>query len=231
MTHAGGVGAACEARWYSGTRHATGRRAPRRDRDTINTAASLIGTATTAGYKTAAYAAATPYAGAGPLRLRLAAPGDRAVIAGWVTSERELLWLAPSASLPLTTQVVAGWAKPGGEALVAVRDNRGDPIAYAELNPMRGERAHYWLGHVVVTPAYRGRGVGRAFVTALLDRAARRVAARFVSLVVFPANTAAIRCYVRAGFRMLGEEYHRFARGGPKHRLMRLRATLPERRG
>ncbi|MBI4717370.1 MAG: GNAT family N-acetyltransferase [Planctomycetes bacterium] len=146
------------------------------------------------------------------------------MIAAWVGTAPELRWLAPSSALPLTAEKVVAWRKPGGHAMVWTRDTAEVPAAYAELNPMRDAPDHWWMGHVIVSPQLRGRGMGTAFVRALLNEAFTELLASRVSLVVFPENRIAIACYRRAGFTAIGEEYHRFSEESPYLRLLRLEA-------
>ena len=158
------------------------------------------------------------------------------VIASWVRSARELRFLAPSTPPPLTGQKVREWVKPFGRAFVLLPDGLEgaakpcNPLGYAELNPMRGQPDHQWIGHVVIDPHRRGRGLGRALLDALVRYAFQRLRAKRISLVVFPENTVAARCYASAGFSMIREERHRFTETGPKRRLLRFEMSAPPRK-
>lgn len=59
---------------------------------------------------------------------------------------------------------------------------------------------------MVVTPAQRQRGAGRALVTALLAQAALQPGLRRINLTVTEGNTPAIRLYESLGFRGWGRE-------------------------
>lgn len=163
-------------------------------------------------------------------------PSHAAHIAGWVEAGPELHWLAPSTPWPLTAEKVIGWKKPGGTALVAV-DTDGIapprepisspgkpnlPVGYGELNPMKGDANHVWIGHVVVSPSLRGSGLGQTFTRALLTYAFETIGAHRVTLVVFPENRNALRCYESVGFKIVQEERHRFGTSTRRHRLLRL---------
>lgn len=146
-------------------------------------------------------------------------------IATWVASPRELFHLAPSTRAPLTRQKVLDWPRPGGTPYTY--GEAGRPIvAYGELNPMRNDALHYWLGHIVVAPELRGTGLGSRFLCELFDTAFTDFAARRISLVVFPENDAACRCYERVGMRCCGEEFHTFSTDGPRFRLLRYERTF-----
>ena len=167
---------------------------------------------------------------AGQLILDRFVPRHASEIVGWVKSEFELLWLAPNTQVPLTEEKVIGWKNRGGTALIARRPDQTRLIGYGELNPMKGCAGHVWLGHVVLHPRARGAGLGRVFVGALLDHAFDGLGASRVSLVVFPENRIAVRCYESVGFSIIGEEHHHFSTSRVRHRLLRLEAVPPTER-
>lgn len=144
-------------------------------------------------------------------------------VAGWVATDQELHWLAPSTPPPLTAEKVIAWKRPGGTALVALEPTASEPVGYAELNPMKGDAArHMWIGHVVVAPHLRGSGLGQAFVRSLLTYAFGTLAATRITLVVFPDNRSAIRCYESLGFSIVQTERHRFGTSSKRRELLRL---------
>ena len=160
-----------------------------------------------------------------PIELRPFLSSYAEDMVGWVRSADELRWLAPSTNSPLTAEKIRNWLKPDGVAFVACARHEPGPIAYGELNPMRREPSHLWIGHVIVRPDNREYGIGRSFVQKLVEHAFGPLVARRISLVVFPDNLGAIACYLRVGFQIKGEEFHRFGQTGPKQRLLRLELT------
>ncbi len=155
-------------------------------------------------------------------------------IASWVDDNRQLLWLAPSTLPPLTPEKVRNWCNSGGRAYVygeAAAVGELDPLqvlGYAELNRLRHDPNGWWIGHFVVDSQRRGRGIGRSVLRCLASAAFDGFAASNLCLVVFPENAAAIRCYESAGFRRVGEEFHRFGRLQSRHRLLRYDMSLDE---
>lgn len=143
-------------------------------------------------------------------------------IVRWVSDGQALRWLAPGTVWPLTSEKVAAWARSDGFAATGWVAEDASPIAYGEVNPMRRRKGCYWLGHVIVKPSRRGRGIGLAFVRALLHHAFENLHGRLVALIVFPDNAPAIECYLRAGFRVAGEEAHQFRQGAPQETLLRM---------
>ena len=125
------------------------------------------------------------------------------LVIGAATFGLRLTFLArgtPGTLPPLTGEKITAWKKAGGASLVGFEKHSEFPVAYGEINPMRSETDHFWIGHVVVDSQLRGRGVGRRFVRRLLEEAFHKQHARCVSLVVFPENQAAVHCYRRCGF-------------------------------
>jgi len=167
---------------------------------------------------------------AGLVHIRAFDATDAGPLARWVGTARDLRWLAPGTLPPLTPEKVLAWKKPGGRAYCLSTCDAPEPIGYGELNPMRGENGHWWLGHVIVRGDLRGQGIGHVFVRGLLDRAFHELNADRVSLIVFPGNVAAIGCYRRNGFNPVSDEYHRFEPGGSKHRLLRFELRRVDRR-
>lgn len=92
-------------------------------------------------------------------------------------------------------------------AHVLAEDAEGRPIGTGRLLP----DGH--IGRIAVLPAWRGRGVGRAIMAALLELARRRGLAR----VHLAAQTGAVSFYEGLGFAAHGPE---FLDAGIPHREM-----------
>ncbi len=150
---------------------------------------------------------------------------DAPVIADWVASDQDLLWLAPGTVPPLTASKMVSWRKTNGFAFCYRIAEQQEPIGYGELNPMRRDRTHYWLGHVLIDPAWRGRRLGQQFTNTLLAYSFNCLNAHMVSLIVFPGNASAIACYRRVGFIEAGEEFHAFGRFAQPLRLLRMQIS------
>lgn len=144
------------------------------------------------------------------------------LIASWVRGSRELLWLAPRTQPPLTAAKVMAWGREREHRFLLWDAISGAPVGYSELNEMPGERDSYWIGHFLVDPSRRGRGVGRKFVHALLCQAFEEWNAREVSLVVFPENSPAIRCYELNGMEAMGREFKYFKESRQRHEFLRM---------
>ncbi|HMQ15635.1 MAG TPA: N-acetyltransferase [Phycisphaerae bacterium] len=155
------------------------------------------------------------------LRLERFRPGCAPLVASWVRDAREAYWLAPHSPPPITPASVLGWASPGRRPFQLVGAGAA-PVAYGEINVLNAERAEYWLGHLIVDPAQRGRRHGVRLVRELVRFGFAALAASRISLVVFEDNENAIACYRSAGMRDDGREFHRFAACGTSASLLRM---------
>ena len=133
------------------------------------------------------------------LLLRPATPADVALVLSW-TPEPEALrrWSGPATRWPAT---------PGSfwEDI-----NNSDATTFAYDSPETGlvafgqvrfrEQTYGHLARVIVSPAQRGRGHGRAVCVALMREAPRLHPITAYSLYVFPDNHHAIGLYRSLGF-------------------------------
>ncbi|MCG3138188.1 MAG: hypothetical protein HJJLKODD_02049 [Phycisphaerae bacterium] len=122
-----------------------------------------------------------------------------ALVAGWAPTPAELFMLAPGTPPPLTPDKVIGWSGATEHPLLLWERGADQPSAYGELNFMPHNRQELWIGHIIVPLAQRGRGLGFAMVTRLLQMGFSVYDARQISLVVFPENEPAVNCYLKAG--------------------------------
>ena len=136
-------------------------------------------------------------------------PQHAALVAGWAADSQDAFLVAPHTRPPITPERIIEWTTTARYATLLWRDDQ--PLAYGELNLLNLVSRRWWLGHLLVDPAQRGRGLGRQLVQVLLRKAFRENAARSVTLVVYPQNTRAIRSYQSAGMRLDGYELHDFA--------------------
>ena len=158
------------------------------------------------------------------LRIEPFNPTYADLVLSWVQDAREAYWLAPKTAPPLTTAHIRAWAAAAYQPLLFARAGWARPVAYGELNILSGPRRHYWLGHLILDPTWRGRGLGRAFTRLLLARSFSCCGAQAVSLVVFPENLRAIACYRAAGLYDDGYEVHVLPPYDRRVRLLRMTA-------
>lgn len=151
------------------------------------------------------------------------------IIAGWVQSDADLLWLAPRTQPPLTAQKIIAWSGPRNTNLLLFSNQHAHPVGYGELNRMKNDPHHYWLGHIIINPDFRRQGIGYVFVKELLTIAFKDHNARRVSLIVFPENESAVKCYKKAGFAPTRTESHTFRTNVAPCRMLRMDIDKPTR--
>jgi ribosomal-protein-alanine N-acetyltransferase len=86
-------------------------------------------------------------------------------------------------------------------AYFLVAENASEVLGYAGMHVVCGEA---YLANIAVFPAARSRGVGRALLRALSDRAQAK-ACEFLTLEVRPSNQAALALYRSEGFQVVGQ--------------------------
>jgi L-amino acid N-acyltransferase YncA len=93
--------------------------------------------------------------------------------------------------------------KPPGCTVVAVAD--GELLGTAKMGPNRGGRgAHVGTASFMVAPAARGRGVGRALATYVVDWHRREGYRAIQFNAVVETNTAAVALWRSLGFTVVG---------------------------
>jgi L-amino acid N-acyltransferase YncA len=88
---------------------------------------------------------------------------------------------------------------------VLVAEADGRVVGWASLNVFNARRAYAHVADLslYVERGWRGRGVGRQLLEALIGRA-RELGFHKLVLAAFPWNEAGMRAYRRAGFRDVG---------------------------
>jgi ribosomal protein S18 acetylase RimI-like enzyme len=116
-------------------------------------------------------------------------------VAGWVRSSAEASNWCGKAEFPFQAATVASWSTENDVTAYLLVDAAGRPVAYGEVWS-DDEEDEAELARLIVDPDRRGRGVGRALVTALV------AVAGFDNILmrVVPHNDPALACYRSAGF-------------------------------
>ena len=90
-----------------------------------------------------------------------------------------------------------------GQRLVA--EALGEVVGFAALSAVSRRRAYLGVAEatVYVAQSWRGRGVGRRLLEALVERS-ERAGFWTVQATVFPENVASLALFERCGFRVVG---------------------------
>ncbi len=122
----------------------------------------------------------------------------------WIDSPASLmLWGGPFFRFPLdSAQLEAYRASAEQESsprrIFTAYDANDGRVGHIELNDIDGHSAR--LSRVLIDPARRGQGFGRAMVRPILRLAFAELRLHRVDLLVFDFNRAAIWCYEAEGF-------------------------------
>lgn len=139
------------------------------------------------------------------MRLRpYISPRDFDIIKNWITDRRgHAMWCADRFEFPLTREnfdtVLAEHAEKYTDCAFAATDDNGIIVGFFcySLNIDTNEGM---LRFVVLDPSRRGKGYGKEMLRLAVKYAFEITKADAVQLMVFPENTAAIRCYESVGF-------------------------------
>jgi ribosomal protein S18 acetylase RimI-like enzyme len=148
--------------------------------------------------------------------LRLAAydPALAPVIAGWARGADELAAWASVDPAGAGPDMFARWHADPDVHPHVLRDG-GGAVGYGEVWEDAAEQGAE-LARIIVEPARRGQGVGRALVRLLAQRA-QELGYADIWVRVVPENGPALACYAAAGFRPVEPQLERtFNAGQPR---------------
>jgi RimJ/RimL family protein N-acetyltransferase len=171
----------------------------------------------------------------GALVVGPAVPGDAAAILAlhkrvlaegdWFITEADELRETVDTKVALVREATRSDA-----AVFLVARRRSQLVGWAHVAP--GERrrtAHVGRLAVMVAPAHRGRGVGKALLAAVVRWAEASPVVHKLSLQVFAHNTVALRLYASMGFVEEGRRLreYRFPDGSWRDDLLMARWVKP----
>jgi L-amino acid N-acyltransferase YncA len=137
------------------------------------------------------------------LRTRPATPSDAAAIAE-IYNQGIADRVATFETEPRSAAQIAQWFTSRHLVIVAETEQAG-PVAFAASFPYSGRACYSGVGEfsVYVARDYRGRGAGRAVLSALIEAAAGKGMHKLLSRV-FPENAASRALLKRLGFEEIG---------------------------
>jgi ribosomal protein S18 acetylase RimI-like enzyme len=130
-------------------------------------------------------------------------PAHVALVAGWPLSVQEAEWWCGAGPFPVPAQTVADWQREA-DVRAYMLLTAGAVAAYGEVW-VDADEGEVELARIIVAPAARGHGLGRALVRGLLSEAAQ-TGYPDILIRVHPANEIALRCYRAEGFQAVGAE-------------------------
>lgn len=114
-------------------------------------------------------------------------------------SAEELFYMSPRAKFPLTPEQILELRKGRYDPTVIVEESTGRVAAYANIYDAGEEVC--WLGNVIVSPDYRGKGAAEALIRAMLRLAKENHGAKRLLLSCHNTNSRGLAFYHKHGFR------------------------------
>ncbi|MFZ5602614.1 MAG: GNAT family N-acetyltransferase [Pseudomonadota bacterium] len=129
--------------------------------------------------------------------IRPARVDDLAVVATFPQTSDELFYVHPVAQFPLTAeQLLPNFQNRKGNTVI---ESSGAVVAFANYISVT-EQGDATIGNVVVDPARRGGGFGKALLEFLMQNAAQQYGCRRALIPCFNENTPGLLFYQRLGF-------------------------------
>ena len=141
---------------------------------------------------------------------RPVAEKDIQVICGFPQSEDELFFLFPKAEFPLApAQLQDAIAKRSDSTVVELG---GEVVAFANFYRWKAG-GNCSIGNVIVSPAARGRGVGRYLIEQMINLAFSKHQATEVTVSCFNQNVTGLLLYPKLGFQPYAIEERKDKKG------------------
>jgi RimJ/RimL family protein N-acetyltransferase len=136
------------------------------------------------------------------------APIHFAVLAGWFTSERDIVqWAGPQAVFPLDDKQLRAMLRDGQTEPPTRRcwmaEDCGEIIGHAQLG-FDWRNGNAMLSRVAIAPSARRRRLAAPMVRLIIEKAFAMAEVERLELNVYTFNAAAIRTYERLGFVLEG---------------------------
>ncbi|HVL01776.1 MAG TPA: GNAT family N-acetyltransferase [Dongiaceae bacterium] len=131
------------------------------------------------------------------LVIRSARADDLSRVARFPQNPDELFYVHPTAHFPLTAeQLLPNFQNRQGNT---VAEQGGVVVAFANYISIKAE-GDATIGNVVVDPAQRGTGAGKALLEFMMRKAAEEYGCRRALIPCFNENTPGLLFYQRLGF-------------------------------
>jgi len=137
--------------------------------------------------------------------LRPPVAADYAAIAAWIPDAAACArWAGPQLAYPFEAGALPRLLAVEHGASYVLHDAHASLLGFGQYRLRQPGTAH--LCRIIVAPAARGKGMGKALCRLLIDEARRATAAKAVTLRVYRDNLAAFAIYSDLGFVATDEE-------------------------
>lgn len=131
--------------------------------------------------------------------LRPATVQDLDTILKWVpTADLLCTWGGPTLAFPPEPREVWRAIQADDRNTLSLVDRLGTLVGFGQLLPREPGTVH--LARIIVSPEWRGRGLGRLLCQRLIEHASRHFQPSLLTLKVYVENQAAVSLYRSLGF-------------------------------
>lgn len=124
---------------------------------------------------------------------------DLETISSFPQSQEELFYVSPRFDYPLTPDQILNLVKDRFEPTVVIHKESNEVVAYANL--YKDEEGSFFLGNVIVSPQFRGKGASQYLIHAMIDKAKNSLKAERLKLACHITNTRGLAFYPKQGFK------------------------------
>ncbi|GIP58486.1 GNAT family N-acetyltransferase [Paenibacillus woosongensis] len=126
---------------------------------------------------------------------------DLELICLFPQSEEELFYISPRFVFPLTPDQIMNLAKDRFEPTVIIDKEKDKVVAYANIYADESEEDSFWLGNVIVSPEYRGKGASEYLINVMLEKAKNILKMETLKLACHNTNSRGLAFYSKYGFK------------------------------
>lgn len=124
---------------------------------------------------------------------------DLETISSFPQSQEELFFVSPRFIYPLTPDQILNLVKDRFEPTVVINKESDEVVAYANI--YKDEESSFFLGNVIVSPQFRGKGASQYLINVMLDKAKNNLKAERLKLACHNTNTRGLAFYSKQGFK------------------------------
>jgi len=126
---------------------------------------------------------------------------DLETICNFPQSIEELFFVSPKFKYPLTPEQILELLKDRYEPTVVVDKSKNEVVAYANIYGLDSTECSCWLGNVIVSHEYRGKGVAKYLLDNILDKAKHKLGMKKIQLSCHNTNSRGMAFYYKYGFK------------------------------
>ncbi|WDH96905.1 GNAT family N-acetyltransferase [Paenibacillus urinalis] len=126
---------------------------------------------------------------------------DLEIISSFPQTEKELKYVSPKFTYPLTPSQILQISEGRLELTVVLDQRTSEVVGYANIYRDISDESICWLGNVIVSPIYRGQGAAPYLIEVMLSKAKYNLGYHTVRLACHSTNSRGLAFYTKQGFK------------------------------